>query len=86
MEISANWKSHLLVEYSKNKFACEVMDGQIQDDMYRVIDDAILYKDKVYLVPGLGLKQKILIAVHDSPLACHQGFLKTYRKIRERFS
>jgi hypothetical protein len=27
MEISIDWKSHLLVEYSKNKFACEVMDG-----------------------------------------------------------
>jgi hypothetical protein len=27
MEISADWKSHLLVEFSKNKFACEVMDG-----------------------------------------------------------
>jgi hypothetical protein len=32
MEISADWKSHLLVEYSKNKFSCEVMDGKIQDD------------------------------------------------------
>jgi hypothetical protein len=32
MEISTDWKSHLLVEYSKNKFTCEVMDGQIQDD------------------------------------------------------
>jgi hypothetical protein len=29
MEISADWKSHLLVEYSKNHFACEIMDGQI---------------------------------------------------------
>ena len=27
MEISTDWKSHLLVEYSKNKFTCEVMDG-----------------------------------------------------------
>jgi hypothetical protein len=27
MEISVDWKSHLLVEYSKNKCACEVMDG-----------------------------------------------------------
>jgi hypothetical protein len=50
MEISADWKSHLLVEYSKNKFACEVLDGQIQDDRYRVIDDVIFYKDRVYLV------------------------------------
>jgi hypothetical protein len=32
MEISANWKSHLLVEYYKNNFTCEVMDGKIQDD------------------------------------------------------
>jgi hypothetical protein len=71
MEISVDWKSHLLVEYSKNKFACEVMEGQIQDDRYRVIDDVIFYKDRVYLVPESGLKKKILTAVHDSPLAGH---------------
>jgi hypothetical protein len=76
MEISADWKSHLLVEYSKNKFACEVMDGKIQDEQYRVIDDVIFYKDRVYLLPDSGLKKKILTAIHDSPLAGHQGFLK----------
>jgi hypothetical protein len=27
MEISVDWKSHLLVEYSKNKFTCEILDG-----------------------------------------------------------
>jgi hypothetical protein len=86
MEISTDWKSHLSVEYSKNKFACEVLDGQIQDDRYRVIEDVIFYKDRVYLVPNLGLKKNILAIVHDSPLAGHQGFFKTYRKIRERFS
>jgi hypothetical protein len=69
----------LLVEYSKNKFACKVLDGQIQDDMYKVIDDVIFYKDRVYLVPDSRLKKKILPAVHDSPLAGHQGFFKTYR-------
>jgi hypothetical protein len=74
------------VEYSKNKFACEVMDGQIQDDRYRVIDDVIFYKDKVYLVLDLGLKKKILTDIHDSPLAGHQGFFKTYRQIKKRFS
>jgi hypothetical protein len=29
MEISADWKSHLLVEYYKNKSSYEVMDGNI---------------------------------------------------------
>jgi hypothetical protein len=27
MEISADWKSHLLVEYSKSKFTCEEDTG-----------------------------------------------------------
>jgi hypothetical protein len=76
MEISADWKSHLLVEYSKNKFACEVMDGQIQDDKYRVIDDVIFYKDRVYLVPDSGLKKKILTTIHDSPLEAIRDFSK----------
>ena len=32
MEISIDWKSHLLVEYSKNKFPREVLDGQVHDN------------------------------------------------------
>jgi len=27
LEISVDWKAHLLVEYSKNKFACKILDG-----------------------------------------------------------
>jgi hypothetical protein len=45
MEISMEWKALLLVEYSKNKFSCEIIDGHISDDRYRVIDDIIYYKD-----------------------------------------
>ena len=75
-----------MVEYSKNKYACELLDGQIQDDRYMVIDDIIYYKNRIYLVPESTLKKKILQASHDSPLSGHQGFLKTYKQIRERFS
>ena len=28
LEISADWKAHLLVEYSKNRFACKILDAQ----------------------------------------------------------
>ena len=38
------------------------------------------------MTKGSHLKKKILQASHDSPLADHQGFTKTYRAIRERFS
>jgi hypothetical protein len=32
-KISTDWKSILLVEYSKNSFACELMGGRIKDYM-----------------------------------------------------
>jgi hypothetical protein len=86
MDICTDWKAHLLVEYSKNKFACEVMDGQVIDDRFRVLDDVIFYKNRIYLVPESTLKGKILKVCHDSPAAGHQGYFKTYRQIRERFS
>ena len=31
-------------------------------------------------------KDKIIKVVHDTPLACHSGYFKTYRKIREKFT
>jgi hypothetical protein len=86
MDICTDWKAHLLVEYSKNKFACEVMDGQVVDDRDRVVDDVIFYKDRIYLVPESTLKGKILKVCDDSPAFGHQGYFKTYKQIRERFS
>ena len=62
------------------------MDGQVQDERYRIIDDIIYYKSRIYLVPESTLRKKIIHATHESPLSGHQGFLKTYRKIWERFS
>ena len=47
MSIYIDWRSLLLVEYSKNIFSCELMNGQIQDDMYRIIDDIIYYKGMI---------------------------------------
>lgn len=85
-QISADWKAHLLVEYSKNTFACKLMDGDTQDDRHKVVDDIIYYKDQIYLVPESKLKQKILKEIHASPLAGHPRFFKTYRQLRERFS
>ena len=67
MSISTDWRALLLVEYFKNKFACELLDGQIQDDRYRIVDDIIYYKNRIYLVPESTLRKKIIQAAHDSP-------------------
>jgi hypothetical protein len=51
MEILAEWKALLWVEYSKNRFSYDIFDGQVSDDRYRFIDDIIYYKEWIYLVP-----------------------------------
>ena len=75
-----------MVEYSKDDFACEILYGVVSDERYRVMDEIIYYRDRIFLAKNSKLKDKILLASHDSPLAGHQGFTKTYRAIRERFS
>ena len=75
MSISTDWRALLLVEYSKNKFTCELLDGQIQDDRYRIVDDIIYYKNMIYLVPESMLRKKIIQAAHDSIIRT-SGFLE----------
>ena len=85
MDIAKNWKDMLLVEYAKDKFACDVLDGIMGDDTYRILNGLIYYKGRIYLVQYSKLKYKVLQEAHDSPLADHPGIFKTYRKIRKMF-
>jgi hypothetical protein len=85
-DISVDLKVHLLVEYSKNRFACELMDGKIQDENFRIMDDIIYYKGQIFLVLESEFKGRVLKACHDLPLARHQGFVKIYMQVTERFT
>ena len=55
-------------------------------DGYMIIGNIIYYKGRIYLIPESTLKNNIIHASHESPLSGHQGFLKTYKQIKERFS
>ena len=74
------------MEYSKDHFSCEILDDHISDDRYKVMDEVIYFRDRIFLTGGSQLKEKVLHASHGSPLSGHQGFTKTYMAIRERFS
>jgi hypothetical protein len=76
----------LIVEYARDQFACQLLDGQIHNYNFRVMKDLIYYKGRIFLVPGSTLKAKILHACHNSSVVGHQGIGKTYRHVRERFS
>ena len=41
--MDTDWKAQLLVESSKDNFACEILDVIISDERYRVMDDVIYY-------------------------------------------
>jgi hypothetical protein len=43
--VSVDWKDHLVMDYAKDQFTCQLLDGQVQDDNFRVINDLIYYKD-----------------------------------------
>jgi hypothetical protein len=77
--MSVGWKEHLIVEYAKDQFAYQLLDGKIQDDNFRVINDLIYYKGQIFLVPGSALKAKILHACHNSPVVGHQGIRASVR-------
>ena len=44
MDIAKYWKNMLLVEYAKDKFSCDVLDGINGDDNYRIVNGIIYYK------------------------------------------
>jgi hypothetical protein len=58
--VTADWKDHLVMEYTEDKFACHLLDGQVQDENFKVINDLIYYKDQIFLVPGSAFKSKVL--------------------------
>ena len=71
----------MLVEYSKNTHACQVMDVILQDDRYKVMNDIIYYKDRIYMVLEFKLKLKIMHTIHDAPSADHPRFFKPTGKL-----
>jgi hypothetical protein len=56
--VSVDWKDHLAMEYAKDQFACQLLDGQIQDDNFKVMNDLIYCKDCIFLVPESAFKAK----------------------------
>ena len=50
MAIAKNWKDMLLVEYAKDKFACDVLDGLMGDNNFIILNGLIYYMGIIYLV------------------------------------
>lgn len=53
---------------------------------YTVNSGIIRYKGRVWVGNNIHLQQQIMLALHDSPVGGHSGFLVTYRRIKQIFS
>ena len=84
--ISIDWKVSIILEYAKDSFATKILDNLVDDNRYKVVDEIIYFKNRMFLVPGSKTRERILRAFHDTPLTGHQGYFKTYRQFCEKFS
>ena len=76
----------IVAEYARDTWASDIVEGTMIDTRYTLIDDSIIYKNRIYLVLGLKVKQFILRAFHNSPIVGHLGYFKTYRLVQELFT
>lgn len=84
--IAADWKYDIISKYAKDPQANEILEGHFPNEEYKVIEEIILYKGRIFVVPNSKVKGKVLKEYHDNPLAGHQGYYKTYKQVREKYS
>ena len=44
LKLNDDWKLQLAVEYYKNQFACDLFNGIIHDESYKILNDLIYHK------------------------------------------
>ena len=74
------WRSHVLVEYSKDLGACMILDDPEGDHRYMVDDEIIYYYLKIFLTRASELEEKLL---HANFLFMH---FDAYHSLMEEFT
>ena len=78
MDISEDWRHLILAEYAKDTWASGFIDGLIQNSDFTLVNEIIIYKGRIYLVPRSKVKRMVLRVYHDSPMVGYPGFYKSY--------
>ena len=73
IQISKDWRHLIIAEYARDSWASGIVDGTVVDTMYTLVDDLIIYKNRIFLVPGSKMKRIVMRALHDSPIDGHPG-------------
>ena len=83
------WMMDIVDAYTSDPAAQELLArlavSTTTDDHYYLHNGLIRYKDRVWIPDSPDLKQRILAALHDSPIGGHSGIPVTLRRIKQSF-
>ena len=79
IQISKDWRHLIIAEHARDSWASGIVNGTVVDARYTLVDDFIIYKNRIFLVPGSKMKRIIIRALHDSPTVGHPRYFKTYK-------
>ena len=75
-----------MAEYTRDEFAQGILGGTVRNKRYMVREGLILKRNRIFLTPNFEMKEKVLHALYNTPLAGHLCITKTYKAVRERFT
>jgi hypothetical protein len=85
--IQPNWIIEARDEWKNDKKVWTLIQKLRQDsnatDTFRLKNDSLWYKDRLYMCKNSQLKQKVLLELQTSLIGGHSGFLKTYHRVKK---
>ena len=70
-----------MMEYSKDLFTCGVLDGEVKDRRFKVVDGIIYFYNLILLVRDSKLKERLLDATYEILLSKPTGFIRAYHTL-----
>ena len=87
--ITSDWFREVTTSYTKGEWIKELMEQMILNPDskpgYSLRNELLRYKDIIIIGEDETLRQKILEALHDSPVGGYSGIQNSYSKIKQLF-
>ena len=70
-----------MLEYSKDLFTCGVLDGEVKDERFKVVDGVIYFYNLIILNRDSKLKERLLDATYEILVSKPTGFIREYHTL-----
>ena len=74
-----------MMEYSKDLFTWGVLEGEIKDERFKVVDGFIYFYNLILLDSDSKIKEGLLDAIYEILISKPTGFIKAYHTLLDGF-